>query len=252
MTNGVGRVCLTMVVPTYNERDRLGALLERILAVCESHALSVRVIVVDDHSADGTGQLADDWARRAPVRVIHRAAKLGLGSAVLAGFAAADADVVGVMDADLSHPPELIPVLYAALRSSDLDMVVASRYASHGGTEAWPTARFLLSRFACWLSQRLTPVRDPMSGFFLLRRDCVRNFETPATGFKIGLELLVRAHPRRVAEIGYVFVGRKAGRSKMTLSEGLMFLRQLLRLHLYSLSTAHPAPPELVEAQPAL
>src|SRR5438552_19014414 len=96
---------LTIVIPTYNERERLDTLLERIFAACESDGLTVDVVIVDDNSADGTGLVADEWAKRRPVRVIHRAGKLGLGSAVLEGFAIADAAVVGVMDGDLSHPP---------------------------------------------------------------------------------------------------------------------------------------------------
>ena len=252
MTQTADHVDLTMVIPTYNERDRLGALLGRIFAACRAHALSVRVIVVDDNSADGTGQLADDWALQRTVQVIHRPAKLGLGSAVLAGFAMADTEVVGVMDADLSHPPELIPRLYEALFTTDLDMAVASRYAGGGGTSGWSIGRWILSRLACWLSRPLTPVRDPMSGFFLLRRDRARPFDTPHRGFKIGLELLVRAHPRRVAEVGYVFVGREAGESKMSVKEGLMFLGQLLRLYAYALSAEKPARPKLVEGRAAL
>ena len=246
MINNASRVDLTMVVPTYNERDRLGSLLERIFTACASRDVCAQVIIVDDNSPDGTGQLADEWARRGGVRVIHRPSKLGLGSAVLSGFAIAETDVVGAMDADLSHPPEVIPQLYTALKSGDLDMVVASRYAPHGGTQAWPIGRFVLSRLGCALSRPLTPVRDAMSGFFLLRSDCVQGFRTSASGFKIGLELLVRAHPRRVAEVGYVFAGREAGQSKMTLREGLGFLRQLERLYAYALSASSVARPELV------
>jgi dolichol-phosphate mannosyltransferase len=250
--NAIEHVDVTMVIPTYNERAHLGALLERLFAACRTDALSVRVIVVDDNSADGTGQLADDWALQGAVQVIHRPAKLGLGSAVLAGFALADTEVVGVMDADLSHPPELIPRLYEALCSSDLDMAVASRYAGGGGASSWSIGRWILSRLGCWLSRPLTPVRDAMSGFFLLRRDCAHPFDTPHRGFKIGLELLVRAHPRRVAEIGYRFVGRGAGESKMSVKEGVMFLRQLVRLYAYVLSAQKTARPELVEGRAAL
>jgi dolichol-phosphate mannosyltransferase len=238
-----------MVVPTYNEQGNLGRLLERLFAVCESQGVELQVIVVDDNSTDGTGEVAEEWARRAPVQVIHRAAKLGLGSAVLAGFAQADTEVVGVIDADLSHPPDLIPLLLTTLRANELDMVVASRYVPNGGSRDWSLRRFVLSRLGCALSRPLTPVRDAMSGFFLLQSDRVFTFHTSETGFKICLELLVRGRPQRVAEVGYVFTDREAGRSKLTVHECLMFCRQLLRLYAYAWWTSRSLRPELVHAR---
>ena len=238
---------LTIVVPTYNERDRLGTLLERIFASCAAHRIAVHVVVVDDNSADGTSELADEWTRRAAVQVIHRPGKLGLGSAVLDGIAVAGSDIVGVMDADLSHPPDLIPILYeAAVSDGKPDMVVASRYVKGGGTQSWSAGLFLLSRLGCWLSRPLTPVQDAMSGFFLLHRDRALGFTTTTQGFKIGLELLVRTQPRHVAEVGYVFVGREAGESKMSFGEALRFLRQLVRLYAYSWSASAVRPSHLI------
>ena len=238
---------LTMVVPTYNERERLGALLEQIFAACDARHLSVGVIVVDDNSADGTGALADEWARAGRVQVLHRAGKLGLGSAVIEGFRLAESDVVGVIDADLSHPPDLIPLLYETVVAHNLDMVVASRYVGAGRTASnWSLKRLILSRAGCWLSRPLTPVRDAMSGFFLLRRDRISRFETSTSGFKIGLELLVRAGMRRVAEVDYAFVDREAGRSKMNLAECGRFLKQLGRLYALAFSPSAVRPSHLV------
>ena len=154
----------TIVIPTYNERDRLGILLERVFDACDRDGLALEVIIVDDNSADGTGALADDWARRRRVRVIHRAGKLGLGTAVLEGFAAARTEVVGVMDGDLSHPPQLLPKLFRTIEDG-FDLVVASRYVRGGGTSNFPIGRWLLSRAGCWLARPLTPVRDAMSGY---------------------------------------------------------------------------------------
>lgn len=222
---------LTVVVPTYNERDRLGALLERIFGMAAALPIAIEVIVVDDNSRDGTGALADDWARRCAVRVIHRLGKLGLGSAVVEGVASATSDLVVVMDADLSHPPEVLPSLYRAAIDRELDMVVASRYVPGGGTTRWPLARRLLSRAGCALARPLTPIRDPTSGFFLIRRERALSVGMSGGGFKIGLELLVRAPLRRVGELPYCFINREAGQSKMTVAEGLRYLRQLVRLH---------------------
>jgi dolichol-phosphate mannosyltransferase len=220
----------TIVIPTYNERDRLGILLERVFDACDRDGLALEVIIVDDNSADGTGALADEWARRRRVRVIHRAGKLGLGTAVLEGFAAARTEVVGVMDGDLSHPPQLLPKLFRTIEDG-FDLVVASRYVRGGGTSNFPIGRWLLSRAGCWLARPLTPVHDAMSGYFLIRRSRLEEFRTSVKGFKIGLELFVRSQPRRLAEVGYVFVGRSAGKSKMSVAEATGFLRQLASLY---------------------
>jgi len=235
------RPAITIVVPTYNERDRLDTVVEQILTACARAALRAEVIVVDDNSPDGTGACADAWSRHSPVRVIHRTCKQGLGTAVLEGFAAADSDIVGVMDADLSHPPSLIPALYATLQETDVDMVVASRYVSGGGTREFSAVRAVLSRLGCWLSRPLTPVRDAMSGFFLIRRASAADLRAGTRGFKIGLELLVRARLRRVAEVGYIFIGRTAGQSKMTWGEARRFLQQLIRLYWREWATPRPS-----------
>ena len=221
----------TIVIPTYNERERIGVLLDRVFDACDREGLTVDVVIVDDNSSDGTGVVADEWARSRRVRVIHRVGKLGLGSAVLEGFAIARTDIVGVMDGDLSHPPELLPHLFRTIADGHFDLAVASRYVRGGGTKNFPVGRWLLSRAGCWLARPLTPVRDAMSGFFLIRRTHLNGFQTSVTGFKIGLELFVRSRPRRLAEVGYMFVGRTRGESKMSLGEGTGFLRQLMSLY---------------------
>jgi dolichol-phosphate mannosyltransferase len=218
---------LTLVVPTYNERESLEALVDQVLAACRSSGLRAEIIVVDDNSPDGTGEEATRLAPMRPMRVIHRSGKWGLGSAVMEGIAAARGDVVGVMDADLSHPPDMVPVLYDALILSQVDLVLASRYVAGGGSRDWPFSRLVISKLACWAARPLTPARDPMSGFLMMRRGFVAEFRTSARGFKIGLELLVRSHPRAIGEVPYVFVGRASGESKMGLRETLRYLRQL-------------------------
>lgn len=221
----------TIVIPTYNERDRISVLLGRLFEACDRAGLSAEVVIVDDNSADGTGDVAEEWAQRRRVRVLHRPGKLGLGTAVLEGFAVAQSAVVGAMDGDLSHPPELLPTLFRTMSEGTFDLVVASRYVSGGGTSDFPIGRWVLSRAGCWLARPLTPVRDAMSGFFLIRRSQLDSFQTSVKGFKIGLELFVRSQPRKLAEVGYKFVGRSAGESKMSFAEGTGFLRQLRRLY---------------------
>jgi dolichol-phosphate mannosyltransferase len=229
---------LSIVVPTYNERDRLPELVDAIFAAYRTERLDGELVIVDDNSPDGTGAVAEELSERYRIRVLHRAGKLGLGTAVIEGFASSAAPIVGVIDADMSHPPGLLPRMLAVMEESAADLVVASRYVAGGGTRNWPLTRLLMSRAACLLARRLTPVRDATSGFFLIRRDLARGVRISAGGFKICLELLVRGRPATVAEVPYVFEGRTAGESKMNLREALGYLEQLRDLHRFT--RAHP------------
>ena len=218
---------LSIVVPTYNERERLPELVRAIFDAYAAEGLDAELVIVDDNSPDGTGAVADRLAERYRVRVLHRAGKLGLGTAVVEGFDAATAPIVGVIDADLSHPPALLPRMLAVMDDSQADVVVASRYIPGGGTRNWPFPRLLMSRLACWLARGLTPVSDATSGFFLIRRDLARGVSIEAGGFKICLELLVRGRPSSVVEVPYVFENRTAGESKMNFKEATGYLDQL-------------------------
>ncbi len=218
---------LSIVVPTYNERDRLEHLVDGACAVFREHQVSAELVIVDDSSPDGTGAIADRLADRYPLRVVHRSGKLGLGTAVMDGFRIARGSVLGVMDADLSHPADLVPAMLGVLFSTSSDMVIGSRYIRVGGSSNWSALRLLMSRFACLLAAPVTPVRDATSGFFLVRREAVEGVSIAAGGFKICLELLVRGRIRSVAEVPYVFVGRTAGESKMNVREATGYLKQL-------------------------
>jgi dolichol-phosphate mannosyltransferase len=228
MTNGYD---LSLIVPTYNERANLERLVSSVASVFTDHRIAGELIVVDDHSPDGTGELADRLAERFPMQVVHREGKLGLGSAVMAGFERARGEVFGVMDADLSHPPSVLPGMLAALRTLDADIVVGSRYVPGGGSVGWPWRRRVMSRLAGLLARPVTPVRDATSGLFLVRRRAVEGVRVSATGFKICLELLGRARIASVAEIPFVFADRSAGESKMSAREAFGYLRQLRDLY---------------------
>ncbi len=227
---------LTMVLPTYNERDRLAEIVTAVFSACAAHGVELELVIVDDNSPDGTGAIADDLATRHRVRVIHRAGKLGLGTAVVEGFGVASADIVGVMDADFSHPPALVPRMLAIFRSAAADVVVASRYVPGGSTPNWPVRRRLLSRAACLLARPLSPIRDAASGFFLIRREIARGTVIKAGGFKICLELIVRSGARRLVEVPYRFDDRELGASKMSLREAAGYLLQLRDLYRMRLS----------------
>jgi dolichol-phosphate mannosyltransferase len=219
---------LSLVVPTYNERDGLPGLVRAVFAAYDAAGIRGELVIVDDNSPDGTGRVADEVAASTTgIRVVHRAGKLGLGTAVIEGFAAASAPIVGVIDADLSHPPTLIPRMLAVMQERAADVVIGSRYVPGGGTHNWERSRVWMSKFACMLARPLTPVRDATSGLFLIRRELARGVQISAGGFKICLELLIRSEPKVVVEVPYVFEGRTAGESKMNLKEALGYLVQL-------------------------
>jgi dolichol-phosphate mannosyltransferase len=141
--------------------------------------------------------------------------------------------VLGVIDADLQHPPELLPQLWQAVKAGG-DVVLASRYAPQGGLENWHPARHLLSRAAIWMTYPLQKkgirVKDPMAGFFMVRRSCLREVELHNKGFKILLEILVRGKVNSVTEVPFTFGPRRAGTSKANLAVGLDYFRLLCRL----------------------
>jgi dolichol-phosphate mannosyltransferase len=184
------------------------------------------LIIVDDGSPDGTADLAESYADVHPVKVVRRPGKAGLASAVLAGFAQARGDILIVMDADLSHPPEAVPRLAAAIEDG-ADLAVGSRYVKGGGTEDWPLKRRVVSRAACLMGNVLVPIRDCTSGFFAIRKSSLHGVKLNPIGFKIGFEVMARAHYRKAVEVPYVFRDRELGKSKFGRREILQYLVQL-------------------------
>lgn len=220
-------------MPTYNERDRLIELTTALFEAAAAAKLELELVIVDDNSPDGTGEVADTLAKTYRVQVVHRSGKLGLGTAVVAGFNVASADTVGVMDADFSHPPALVPKMMAVWRATDADVLVASRYIPGGSTPNWPFKRKLLSRVGCLMARGLSPIRDAASGFFLIRRDIAQGVTIKAGGFKICIELIVRGRPGRLVEVPYQFDDRELGESKMSMREAAGYLVQLKDLYLH-------------------
>lgn len=224
---------LSVIVPTYNERDSLPILLGRLASAGVVGGLEV--VIVDDGSPDGTGALAEELARTSsmPVHVVHRPAKAGLASAIMAGAAVARGETVTVMDADLSHPPELLPALAAAV-AGGADIAVASRYVPGGGIEAWPLLRRTVSRVATALARigLGLPVRDPLSGYFAVRRALLTGAAYRQLGYKLLMEILATHHQARLVEVPYHFVDRGHGASKLSAGEILNFLRLLVDLRL--------------------
>ena len=196
----------------------------RLAAALAGHKWEL--IIVDDGSPDGTADLAESYAPAHPVRVVRRPGKAGLASAVLAGFGDARGDVLLVMDADLSHPPEAVPSLVSAI-DQGADLAVGSRYVKGGGTKDWPLKRRIVSRAACLMGNVLVPVRDCTSGFFAIRRSAIDGVKLNPIGFKIGFEVMARAKYKKVVEVPYVFRDRELGKSKFGRREILQYLVQL-------------------------
>ena len=222
---------VTVIIPTYAEAKNLPELLDRLARTRTAHGLVLDVLIMDDDSRDGSVELvkarAESW-----VRIVVRTAKRGLSQAVLDGLRLAQGDVLVCMDADLSHPPEALPDMLAAL-DAGADFVIGSRYVAGGSTsDDWTLLRWMNSRVATLLARPLTAARDPMAGFFALGRATFehgRDFRP--VGYKIGLELIVKCGCQRVVEIPIHFSNRRLGRSKLTLRQQVLYLEHLRRLY---------------------
>ncbi|MFG0284760.1 MAG: polyprenol monophosphomannose synthase [Phycisphaerales bacterium JB039] len=225
---------VTVVIPTYREAENIGPLLERLEAVRAERGLDLDVLFMDDRSGDGSVE-AVERAGKPWARFIERDGQRGLSKAVLDGIGRAAGDVIVVMDADLSHPPEKIPELLEALRGAD--MAIGSRFVPGGANEEnWGARRAFCSFVATGLASPLVRVRDPMSGFFAIRRERLGDTgDLDPIGYKIALEIMVRRRLRNIAEVPIRFADRQRGASKLTLREEARRLRHLGRLYRFRL-----------------
>ena len=228
-------VAVSLVIPTYNERDNISILAEDIFAIFEKNNIDAELIIVDDNSPDGTGKIADELAKRYNILVIHRSGKLGLSSAVLEGFKISKGFILGAMDADFSHPIDAIPELLKPLLDNHAEISIGSRYISEGRIENWPSIRRITSKGATLLAKPLTKVKDPMSGFFFIKKDVIFGKKLNPRGYKIALEILVKGSYKNVVEVPIVFTNRKKGKSKLNLKEYLNFIFDLFGLYIYKI-----------------
>jgi dolichol-phosphate mannosyltransferase len=224
-----------IVVPTYNEKDNLPALLEALT----DFPPEIHILVVDDGSPDGTGEIAERWSSENPrVHVIRRAGKMGLGSAYVAGFRWAlerDYERIFEMDADFSHDPKYVPEMLAASETADL--VIGSRYLTGVNVVNWPMSRLLLSwcanKYAKFVSG--LPIHDCTAGFKCFRREVLEKIDLDriaASGYGFQIELHYKAWKKgfKLAEVPIVFVDRRAGTSKMSgriIREALLLVLRL-------------------------
>jgi dolichol-phosphate mannosyltransferase len=269
-----GIVDVSIIVPTYNESHNIIGLLESIECSVPRSLLS-EVVVVDDNSPDKTGEMVETYSEgtgkrntnqatkvRQPnitnieldannmlnssncdLKVIHRPEKKGLVSAILEGIRSSKGQIILVMDADFSHSPSLIPKMLHEIINSDVDIVVASRYIEGGRIRGWPLKRRLISKGAVKIAQYGLPIKkeikDPMSGFFALKRHVLDNIKIDSAGYKILLEILVKANNARVKEIPYTFTNRTLGKSKLDNTVVWDYIKALYHLYRYGQKSAN-------------
>ena len=227
---------ISIVLPTYNEARSIQEVLRRASEALREAGEDHELIVVDDSSPDHTAELAEALTNEIPVRVLRRPGRHGLATAVVDGWSIARGDVLGVMDADLQHPPEVLTRLARAVQDPNVDVAIATRSGPGGGSAAdWRRMRRLSSWMArhlaaCVLPRTLADISDPMSGMFLVRARALQGVRLEPTGYKILLEVLGKAHYRELVEVPFVFQARTLGSSKLGMRESLQYLAHLARL----------------------
>ncbi len=222
---------ISIIIPTYNEKDNVIPLVEKLHSVLSGY--KYEVVLMDDNSRDGTIELAQSLSAKYPVRIIVRKGVRGLATAVADGFKAAKGQYFVVMDADLQHPPDLIPKLVQALEDG-ADMAVASRYVKGGGMENWSTTRKIISKGAIVISHILLSssraVKDTTSGYFALKREVVEGVELKPIGWKIMLETLYMGNVRKAVEVPFIFALRTKGTSKLNFHQQIEYLKHIWSL----------------------
>ncbi|MDD1700134.1 MAG: polyprenol monophosphomannose synthase [Methanoregula sp.] len=208
---------LTVIIPTFNEEENIEKMVVTVDAICKAHDITEEILVVDDSSCDSTITNVKKLMADYPfLRLIIRTRNPGLSPSLYEGIINAKADLVQCIDCDFSHPPEKIPVFYHILKNEGYDMVIGSRYVKGGEVINWPILRMVLSSGAALLSRLLIPhVKDSGSGFFAINRHILAGTLLSPRGFRMGFEILGKAHWTRVREIPIVFKDREFGQSKL-------------------------------------
>ncbi len=243
LDSSLDNIWFSLVVPTYNEKPNLPVLLSQITNILDAHyPLKYEVIIVDDRSPDGTAKTALELANSySQLRVMSRENESGLASAVIRGWQSARGVVLGVMDGDLQHPSSVLVELLQAIENG-ADLALASRHTQGGSVGRWGMLRRSLSGGAKWLGKAILPealgqVNDPMSGYFVLKRQIIAGLVLNPHGYKILLEVIVRGQPEHITEIPFQFGLRQYGQTKVTVTTVLAIYCASIYSTLCSLAT---------------
>lgn len=235
---GSQEIKLSLVIPTYKESENIPTIVQKLTQLLDGVIPNAyELIVVDDNSPDLTWEVAQNMIPEYPqLQVMRREKERGLSTAVIRGWQVARGEILGVIDADLQHPPETLLKLLAEMERG-ADLAVASRHVEEGGVSDWSVIRRFLSRGAQVLGLIILPgvvgrVSDPMSGYFMVHREAIAGKTLSPVGYKILIEVLGRGNIRWVAEVGYVFQERLEGGSKVTWKQYVEYLQHLLTLRL--------------------
>ena len=226
---------LTVIIPTFREEANIGKIIAEVDAVFKSNALNGEILVVDDNSPDNTIAVVNDLKKtRLNLSLLVRTSDHGLSQSVADGFSHANSDVFVVIDADLSHPPALIPRMYEEIRGG-CDVVIGSRYMEGGGIKKWPLKRRVISLGATFLGRLLFPdITDPVSGFFAVRKEVIAQARLKPRGYKILLEVLGKGSWEHDKEIPFEFSDREIGSSKLKIKTIIEYTQQVADITLYS------------------
>ncbi len=238
MNAASSNIYFSLVIPTYQERENIALAIKMLSSLLdECLAGNYEIIVVDDDSPDRTWKVVENLTKQYPqLRVMRREKERGLSSAVIRGWQIAQGRILGVIDGDLQHPPEVLIELLGLIKQGS-DLAVASRHVDGGGVSSWSFIRRFLSRGAQVIGLILLPhvlgrVSDPMSGYFLVKRSSIAEQNLKPVGYKILLEVLARGNIDCIAEAGYVFCEREQGESKVTWKQYVEYIHHLVRLRL--------------------
>jgi dolichol-phosphate mannosyltransferase len=234
----MNEINVSIIVPTYKEAKNITPLSEQIDPAMKDANLTYEIIVVDDDSKDGIIEVVEKIKDRYNMELKVRKGEKGLSSAVIAGFSLIKGEIVVVMDADLSHPPSKIPELVTPILDGNCDFMIGSRFVNGGSAPHFNWYRKLNAWVSKMIAKPFTRVSDPMAGFFAFHRRLLKpGLALNPLGFKIGLEMIVKASPKRISEVPIQFRERQFGESKLSLKEQINYLIHIKRLFEYKYKT---------------
>jgi dolichol-phosphate mannosyltransferase len=221
---------VSIIIPTYNEREGIEDVIKDIFTVLSMSGIDGEIIIVDDDSPDKTWEFCEGLKSKYNLQVIRRIGKRGLASAVIDGFASAKGGILGVMDADGSHDPHILPDMIKSLSANECQLAVGSRYIPGGGTQDWPLVRRFISLTAVYMGRFLTSLNDVTSGYCLFRKEILDGVTLDPVGWKIVLEIVIKGNYEKLLEFPFIFKDREKGQSKLSKNAVMNYIQHLMKL----------------------